>query len=78
MNNLEIDIIKYDEVVYNVLTKEHTFVQDDDTSKISGTIIRDNLLLKKYPPNFSSSGVVADPGLNMFENNNWAKRGQDK
>ena len=38
----------------------------------------DENFIKKYPPNFSSSGVVSDPGLNMFENNNWAKRGQDK
>ena len=34
--------------------------------------------IEKYPPNLSSAGIIADPGLNMFENNNWAKRGQDK
>ena len=33
--------------------------------------------IEKYPPNLSSAGIIADPGLNMFENNNWAKRGQD-
>lgn len=27
-------------------------------------------------PNYTDAGVIADPGLNMFENADWAKRGQ--
>jgi len=38
----------------------------------------DEDFIKANPPNYTSSGVIADPGLNMFENANWAKRGQDE
>jgi galactonate dehydratase len=37
----------------------------------------DEDFIKANPPNYTSAGVIADPGLNMFENANWAKRGQD-
>ena len=32
--------------------------------------------IDNQPPNYTETGVIADPGLNMFENADWAKRGQ--
>jgi len=36
----------------------------------------DEDFIKGNPPEYTSANVIADPGLNMFENSNWAKRGQ--
>ena len=36
----------------------------------------DEYFIRSNPPE-SVNGVVADPGLNMFENADWARRGQD-
>ena len=38
----------------------------------------DEEFIKSQPPARTRSGVAADPGLNMFENANWAKRGQQR
>ena len=38
----------------------------------------DEDFIANHPPEYTTSGIMADPGLNMFENNNWAKRGQDQ
>ena len=32
--------------------------------------------IRSQKPNYTDAGVIADPGLNMFENSEWAKRGQ--
>ena len=37
----------------------------------------DEEFITGHPPGLTSSGVIADPGLNMFENADWARRGQD-
>lgn len=37
----------------------------------------DEDFIQSQPPNYTSAGVIADPGLNMFENADWAKRGQN-
>jgi galactonate dehydratase len=31
-----------------------------------------------HPPDKSNQGLVLDPGLNMFEKTDWAKRGQSE
>ncbi|SVE28574.1 uncharacterized protein METZ01_LOCUS481428, partial [marine metagenome] len=31
-----------------------------------------------HPPDKSKDGLVLDPGLNMFEKIDWAKRGQSE
>ena len=36
----------------------------------------DEDFIRGNPPDYTSANVIADPGLNMFENSNWAKRGQ--
>jgi len=33
--------------------------------------------IRSQPPSYTDAGVISDPGLNMFENADWAKRGQD-
>ena len=37
----------------------------------------DEEFINAHPPDRTSNGVIADPGLNMFENADWARRGQD-
>ncbi len=38
----------------------------------------DEAFIKANPPRRSESGAIADPGLNMFTNPDWAKRGQER
>lgn len=38
----------------------------------------DEAFIKSHPPSLTKAGVTADPGLSMFENANWAKRGQQQ
>ncbi len=38
----------------------------------------DEEFIKANPPRRSESGAIADPGLNMFVNPDWAKRGQQR
>jgi galactonate dehydratase len=37
----------------------------------------DEEFIAAHPPDYVN-GVIADPGLNMFENSDWARRGQDE
>ena len=37
----------------------------------------DEDFIQSQPPDYTKAGVIADPGLNMFENADWAKRGQN-
>jgi galactonate dehydratase len=38
----------------------------------------DEDFIKSNPPARTPSGAIADPGLNMFSNPDWAKRGQQR